>query len=186
MGSDPSGAGWLRDAWNWVREKVDVIVNTGIILVKNIAEDVSDFRWDNEDEERVLESNYISAYKEHLVVRLPIGKNAFSFGALFIGKNNNDINTVRHEYGHAIHFDQIGLVNYSLFVGMPSLLGFWSDVGYDVYYSQPWEYIADSLGGVKRMINKDIPYEYLPNSKELADAWWRLSKRSIFIMSGAL
>ncbi len=43
---------------------------------------------------------------------------------------------------------------------IPSLIDFWSDKEYGVYYSEPQEYIADYLGNVDRMYANGSPYQY--------------------------
>ena len=53
--------------------------------------------------------------------------------------------------------------------------GFWTGVPYNEYFSQPWEYIADSLGGVQRT-NGSGPYVYSANAQDGALQWWYLSK----------
>ena len=169
----------VDDASDWIEEKVDDVcewVDEEIIepvvefveeeiiepvgeFIDDVAEDASNFDLDNTSEATVIKSNYFSAYEGHFVLRLPIGNNAFSFGALFIGNDVNDPNTIKHENGHAIHYDQIGPRNYFFFVAIPSLYGYWTDVPYDEYYSQPWERIADELGGVDRP-----SYPYVDNN----------------------
>ena len=121
----------------------------------------------NEDEQVVLNAEYFAFYKGVPVVKLPIGVNAFSFGVIFLGNEVRDSDTVQHEYGHSVHLSQIGIINYTTKAFLPSLLGFWSGVDYDKYYSQPWEYIAEVLGGVER-----TTYQYAPNVQEMAFVYW--------------
>ena len=65
----------------------------------------------------MLESNYFSADRGKLTVRTNEERSG-SFGVLFISnKENNRIDaedTVRHEYGHTKHLDQLGIVDYTL------------------------------------------------------------------------
>ena len=121
----------------------------------------------NEDPNAVLNTDWFAYYMGVPVVKLPIGVNAFSFGIIFLGDKVRDKNTVRHEYGHSVHLSQIGFVNYTTKVFIPSLCGFWSGVQYQDYYSQPWEYIADFLGGVER-----TGYQYSENTESIAFIYW--------------
>ena len=109
------------------------------------------------------------------VLRLPIGENAFSFGMIFLGhdidgEEQSDINVVKHEYGHSVHYQQIGMFAYIKHVAIPSLKGFW--LGYDEinYYSQVQEYTADVLGNVIRTNPDGTLYRY---SKEVQNKWWK-------------
>ena len=58
----------------------------------------------------------------------------------------------------------MGLWDYTFQVAIPSLLGFFLDSNGWLpinYYSQPWEYEADKLGGVSRnvpLVNIDFSY----------------------------
>ena len=65
---------------------------------------------------------------------------------MVIGDKVGDKNKVKHEYGHYLQLQEIGFAKYTYHVAIPSLEGYWNDV--DNYYSQPWEYGADLLGGV--------------------------------------
>ena len=122
----------------------------------------------NTDEQVVLDADYLAFYKGVPVIKLPIGTDAFSFGIIFMGNevgNRSDAKeTVMHEYGHNVHFRQIGLINYFIYVAVPSLIGYWTDIPYEKYYSQPYEYIADLFGNVDRQ-----PYSY---SSATEDWWW--------------
>lgn len=71
--------------------------------------------------------------------------------------------TLHHEYGHYEHLKQIGLVAYTVTVVEPSIVFYWLDP--DNYYSLPWEYIADKLGGVNRG-------NYIENAETAASAYW--------------
>ena len=52
-----------------------------------------------------------------------------------------------------------------------SMLGFRDGpIGFNEYYSQLWEHIADILGGVIRT-KKGLPYPYETSSKDAAKYW---------------
>ena len=108
---------------------------------------------DNSDEIRVLKAKAwtYTYYNGKLVIKLPIGKEAFSFGAMFIGDGVTDVNVVKHEYGHTVQFDSMGAWDYLINVGVPSLTGFImykkNKLPYS-YFTSPWEAQADEYGKV--------------------------------------
>ena len=63
------------------------------------------------------------------------------------------LNLIRHEYGHFLQLQNKGYLAYTFEVAIPSFTG---SILYKMgrlpfnYYSQPWEYEADQLGGVNR------------------------------------
>ena len=129
---------------------VGLILYNLVLRVPKIIDDISNFDKDNIDELKVIDANYFSSYKDVFVIKLPINNNAFSFGIIFLGNDINDRNTVRHEYGHYLQLEELGIYKYSKYIVIPSLYGYWSNVPYDKYYSQPWEYGADLYGNVNR------------------------------------
>ena len=76
-----------------------------------------------------------------------------------MGTGVDDPDLVRHEYAHAVHLAHIGPLDYALKVAMPSAISFHSNPDNSDYYSQPWEYIADMLGGADKPNST-----YLPNA----------------------
>lgn len=104
----------------------------------------------NDDEQKVLDAKHFAMYKGVPVVKLPNSRDAFSCGIIFIGNDVHSTATVNHEYGHYVHLMLIGVDNYVSRVALPSVIGYACNVPYNVYYSQPWEYIAEVLGGVHR------------------------------------
>ena len=125
----------------------------------------------NEDEQKVLDASLFAFYKGRLCIKLPIGENAFSFGVMFIGNNVGDrrdcINTVRHECGHTVQFGELGVIGYLFNVAIPSVVGYWADLPYTEYFSQPWEYGADKAGGVVNRIGG-----YNDDAEANWAAWW--------------
>ncbi len=182
MRADPNGECWesivagIKSAAIWVYDNI-IIPVAGVI--SNVVDDVSNFDISNTSEETVLEAHYFSAYKGTIAFKLPIGTNAFSFGFMFIGDKVGDkgldpINIIKHEYGHSVQFREIGMLNYLKFVAIPSVLGCVFKVDYDVYFSLPWERIADKFGGVDNRVKRDreTPYEY--SAQTLSDIYWGL------------
>ena len=75
---------------------------------------------------------------------------SFSFG--FIGMSHSQLsaNVLKHEYGHTVQMRNMGVVDYTAEVAIPSLtinlLDRHGKLPYD-YYSYPWEAEANQLGG---------------------------------------
>ena len=133
-GCGGSGGSGYKDILDEVSQRIDK-------LIKYLT---------NTDEQVILDADFIAFYKGSVIVKAPIGNNAFSFGVIVMGNETSDVDDVRHEYGHYVHMSQVGLDTYFATAAIPSLIGFWSGVDYSDYYSQPWEYVADCLGGVSR------------------------------------
>ena len=123
-------------------------------VLSKIKDDVNNFHWNNCDEVKVIKSNYFSAYKRHFVLRTNM-KRSGSYGILFISRKINKYKSpedvVRHEYGHALQLKKMGIIRYTLFIGIPSLL----NIGEGRYYDKPWEITADILGEVRSRIHKE-------------------------------
>ena len=114
----------------------------------------------NTNEQVVLDAKVLAFYKGVPVLKVFfMGDNAFSYGMIFMGngKSLKPID-VQHEYGHCVQFQKIGSTKFAKYVAAPSLPGFWTDVPTDQYYSQPWEYGADVLGGVNRASEENYVY----------------------------
>ena len=79
----------------------------------------------------------------------------------------NDVKKIKHEYGHFLQLEELGVNSYVQNVFVPSLKGFWSGVAYDDYYSQPWEYGADLYGNVRRE-----NYTYHEDAEENYKIYW--------------
>ena len=132
----------------------------------------------NEALETLSEEGFTS-YNGVPVIKLPFGGNVgFSAGAIFLGNgvkaDAQGVATLMHEYGHVVHLSQIGWESYVIWVLIPSVTNFHRGVPYADYYSQPWEYIADTLGGVERT-NGNQPYEYSPNAQQEADEYYQFT-----------
>ena len=105
---------------------------------------------------------------------LPFEGSAFSFGIIVLddayrcATNESFSKTLRHEFGHAVHFRQIGGAAYTATVAIPSLIGagasYISPYIDSIYFSLPWERIADHLGGVERT--------YAPGANTIGSLYW--------------
>ena len=166
MFADPSGniprwlydvGGWIGNSLSWIYRNIYKPVYT---VRDNIEEDIYIYDKNNTSEEKVLEAHYFSSYKGSFVVKLPIGKNAASYGVMFIGDEVTSTDTVKHEYGHIVQFQNMGFWDYTLEVAIPSvtanILDRQGKLPYD-YYGSKWEAEADRLGGVQRSTN-NIPW----------------------------
>ena len=117
--------------------------------------DSSNFNIMNSDPEKVIQSNYLSAYKGIVYIKVhSIVPDWFglSFGVVFIG-DGVTVDTVKHEYGHTRQLFQMGIPSYLVNVAYPSVIGWALDycgVLECDYYSLPWEYQADIYGDVNR------------------------------------
>ena len=122
---------------------------------KNIKEDFDNYIPNNQIEEMVFSSNYFSNYKGVLVVKTPLDA-SFSYGVIGLSKRQQRVNTLKHEYGHAVQLDNIGIIKYTTSVAIPSvtinILSRIDKLKYD-YYGAPFEAEADKLGGVDRNYN---------------------------------
>ena len=115
-------------------------------------------------------------YKGVPVIKVPgMGTDMCSFDVIFIGEEartrRNAIEDVKHEYGHSVHFSQIGILRYTTRVAIPSLIGYYT-VSAEQYYSQPWEYIAEVFGGVSNRLYDGQPYPYEPYASLLGTLYW--------------
>ena len=122
-------------------------------MFRRIIEDKCNFDFDNDDEKKVLQSHYYSAYKRTLVIKVPLCASGLSIGIIFLGTKVKDENLVKHEYGHRLQLKNMGLFRYLKKVFFPSvtanIINRLGRLPYD-YYGSLWESEADRLGEVKR------------------------------------
>ena len=137
---------------------------------------ISNFDLFNESEQKSLDSNYFSAYKEVPVIRIS-GDRSGSFGLIFLTHESSDRSdgedVLRHEYGHTKQLQKLGVVKYAVGIFIPSAL----EVGGD-YNSRPWEVTADVFGGVQSrnhsQENINAGMAYLYSSKFVSPLLWIL------------
>lgn len=164
-------------------KKIRRLVNTAVSKVKQKIKTVFDSvkRWLKANIKKLnkwfKENVQITTYRGAPVLVLKcLGYNAFSFGIIVIGKDEYDSclkgnsQTLEHEYGHILQMLTLGFSTYALMYALPSFIGFWCKVPYDRYYSQPWEYTADILGGA----NRDN-YEYSENAAVVSVIYFAIS-----------
>lgn len=163
---------FMEDAFNWINGNVYQPFKK---FITGIAEDVVNFDVNNQSEEKVLESNYFSAYKGVPVFRTN-GNRSGSFGVIFLTRETNNRehpeDIIRHEYGHTKQLQQLGIVKFAIDIGIPS----WLEIGGGDYYSRPWEITADIYGGVQSRHHgiEDISagFSYLERSKSSGPFVW--------------
>ena len=119
------------------------------IFDEDIRNDMNAIGWNpfNTDESATLNSSKVSFYKGVPVFRTAGGRSG-SFGAIFLTKDSG-VDILRHERGHNWQLMMMGIANYGLMIGLPSLCE-WSDRS---YYKRPWEITADVFGGVTGRIH---------------------------------
>jgi len=107
----------------------------------------------NDDINDALKSR-LSNYKGQTVIKLPWGKRSgMSSGPIMFLGNGVDADErskrlVRHEHGHFLEYQQLGLLKYIVGIGIPSLTNNLKKTR--PYYNQPWEVNADMLVGIHR------------------------------------
>ena len=129
----------------------------------------------NESEVETLQNltNYgVSFYKGALVVKTPFDA-SFSFGIIGLSEDQQNVNTLNHEYGHVLQMKDKGLGAFIIDVAVPSItiniLDRQGKLDYD-YYGAPWEAEADALGGVNRTSGNT------PWPADAYDSYWDLLK----------
>ena len=113
----------------------------------------------------------MSFYRGAPLTQVNDGTSAFTFGYIFMGANGDE-NLLKHEYGHIVQSRELGMLDYTTCIVLPSLAGYCIDtlVGLPagLYYSLPWEYKADEYGGAS--------HTYKSWAKAASDAYWTYSK----------
>lgn len=145
----------------WIKDKL-------IQPVKNffaaIAEDKKNYSKTNENEKNVFEAYCFSCYKGTLVLKTAFCA-SFSFGFIGLSRKQQNLNTLKHEYGHRLQLKRMGFFRYLFKVACPSvtinILHRIRKLPYE-YYSYPWEKEADELGKVS---NRKYTSKPLPNEK---------------------
>lgn len=89
-----------------------------------------------------------------------------------MGTKVRSSNTLRHEYGHTLQLNDLGLGTYLTTVVAPSVTCYWlTDAGVlpdEIYNNYPWEYKANELGGARNSDN--------PLIKGISDFYYAVSK----------
>jgi len=134
----------------------------------------------NTDEFAVLSSDSIAFYKGVPVIRTN-GERSGYFGAIFLTREtnarNNPEDMLRHEYGHAVQMERLGILKYTTNILLPS----WREWGSNPnYYSREVEVTADILGGVTSRTHTSeaaaAGFAYLDRSEKFGIIAWAAIK----------
>ncbi len=124
---------------------------------KKLAEDINAYDPSNESAEVVVEANYFSYYKGAVVVKTPF-KGSFSFGFIGLSSSDKNIDTLNHEYGHILQYNEMGGFDYFTDIAILSAtaaeLYNQGKLPHN-YFGSSWEADADRRGGVNRTSNND-------------------------------
>ncbi len=114
----------------------DLVFNGG----KGAWSDMCRIKWNpfNTDESATLNSSKVSFYKGVPVFQISGRGGSMSLGAIFFDKKQGE-KVLKHEWGHNIQLMAMGLVNFLIQVGIPSI---WKNGD-----ETPWELSASILGG---------------------------------------
>ena len=114
----------------------DLIFNEG----KGAWADMCSINWNlfNADENKVMNSKYLSFYKGVPVLQISGMGGSMSLGLIFFDKGQG-VDVLKHERGHNTQLMSMGLVNYLIQIGIPSL---WKNGD-----ETPWELSASMFGG---------------------------------------
>jgi hypothetical protein len=179
-GCDPCGTCFHRwDFWNDCEKcggkSIGDKWNNSVAWLTNTCSAVKNYV--TNDDISTAKSNLIkdgfTFYKGTPIIRANIlGTGGVSFGIVFMGGDNLNAadfgDTLNHEYGHAVHFRQLGAKNYFCLVAIPSLAAasvacIFPNVN-EYYYNFQTERIADQLGDVNR--------GYLPGADTVGSLFW--------------
>lgn len=111
----------------------------------------------NTDEQAVLNAKRAAFLNGRLVLKTPFRASA-SFGIILLSKKQNNLVTLRHEYGHIVQLKTIGFFRFLVGVIIPSITGNLlhrlGRLSSEEYYGLPWEHQADELGkvGIRRNV----------------------------------
>ena len=107
---------------------------------KDVREDMNKIHWNpfNSDGSKVLESTKVSFYKGVPVFEISGMGGSMSLGAIFFDKEQG-VEVLKHERGHSTQLMVMGLGNYLIQIGIPSV---WKNGN-----ETPWELSASILGG---------------------------------------
>ncbi len=89
-----------------------------------LIEDIHSYDKYNSSEEKVFDAWLFSCYKKVVIIKLPIGYNAASYGIIVMGNKIKNINTLKHEYGHRLQLNKMGALRYTFKVAIPSVMCF--------------------------------------------------------------
>ena len=124
----------------------------GSVFDSQIQADMDAIGWNpfNKNENATINSSKVSFYKGVPIFRKEAGFRSGSFLCILLAHGDN-VDDLRHEWGHTIQQGILGAVRYGLMIGIPS----WQSWGKKDYYDKPWEVTADYFGGVEGRSHTD-------------------------------
>ena len=138
-------------------------IETASVSATNISkfnskfmEDVKNVDLFNSDEQKVIDANYFSFYKGRLVIWNSLFDRSASFGMILMSNDDRENGKpidyskalIKHEYGHTIQLNQLGVMDYIFCIFIPSA-DKWGD---EPYYYKPWELSASKYGGADYLL----------------------------------
>ena len=141
---------WIEAIGDWINDNIiEPAAECVAQFLVDIIEDAINFDSDNADAEKVFDSNYFSSYNGVFVIKTPFDS-SFSFGFIGLSNGDRDEEILKHECGHTVQLEKMGIAKYVTDVAIPSvtinLLDRMENLPYD-YYSYPWEAEANKFGG---------------------------------------
>lgn len=143
-----------------------------VAFLCNVIKDLIHFDINNTDPSLLSIAHYFSGYFGQLVFFGNwANRRSGSFGRLMglYGNDKSDPEIVKHEHGHFVQYQQLGLIKYIFAIALPSIANDPRD-----YYSQPWEVTADIFGGVTSHYHspgsEEAGMAYLENVKKAGTA----------------
>ncbi len=115
----------------------------------DLRADFRNYDRENTDSAAVLSARFFSCFRGVFVQKLPIGRNAASFGVILLGSKVKTERVLLHEYGHRLQWNRLGFFRYVRRVALPSVTENLLDRMGKLplpYYGSPWEREADELG----------------------------------------
>ena len=136
----------------------------GSVFDSQIYKDMNDIGWNpfNSNAGLAYNSGKVSFYMGVPIIRINDERSG-TFGAIWLGTGDGGFNLdptdlIRHEWGHVPQYIAIGLINFALYIAIPSA----TQMGrFAHYYDAPWEASASIMGGVHS-------YKYTTRQKWLA------------------
>ena len=145
---DDSAKRIVNKAFEMIGDALNTIYE---LTLQPIVEDLSNYDVSNTSEQKVFDAHYFSCYKGAFVLKTSLDT-SFSYGIIGLSRLQQDVNTLRHEYGHVMQLQRDGVIGYTFGVMIPSMtinvLDRYNKLPYD-YYSYPFEAEANILGGAE-------------------------------------
>ena len=141
---------------NWVYNQ---IVQPVAGFFNAISEDFKNYNPNNTDKDNVFSANNFSNYNGIFVILTDFDA-SFSFGFICLSRLQLNEDILKHEYGHRLQLNNMGLISYIANVAIPSvtinILLTLEKLPYD-YYTYPFEAEANQLAGANPKDPRNCP-----------------------------